>query len=99
GCADDQRIEVALGHQRAHAVELRVVAGPAHALNLQGHGRPDTVDDPAEPGAREGATRQDPLAVRGQHVLAGGYRSLGIPVEDGDQVGADELGGVDGDVS
>ena len=32
--ADDERVQVVLDHQRAHPVELRVVARPAHRLNL-----------------------------------------------------------------
>jgi hypothetical protein len=32
GGAHDQRVEVLLGHERANALELRVVARPAHSL-------------------------------------------------------------------
>ena len=32
GCAHDERIELLLGHQRAHALELGVVPGPAHSF-------------------------------------------------------------------
>src|SRR4029079_19058746 len=39
GRAHDERIEVALGHQRADALELRVVALPAHVQVASPHGR------------------------------------------------------------
>src|SRR5206468_6780240 len=34
GRADDERVDVLLGHQRADALELRVVARPAHPASL-----------------------------------------------------------------
>ena len=39
GRADDERVELVLGHQRANAVELRVVARPAHGASPRAHRR------------------------------------------------------------
>ncbi len=38
GRADDERVELVLGHERAHALELRVVARPAHQRTRGGAG-------------------------------------------------------------
>ena len=35
GRADDERVELVLGHERAHALELRVVPRPGHAAILR----------------------------------------------------------------
>ena len=37
GRADDERVQPAVAHQRAHAVELRVVARPGHACGASSH--------------------------------------------------------------
>ena len=40
GRAHDERVELVLGHERAHALELRVVARPAHQRTRGGAGSP-----------------------------------------------------------
>ena len=51
GRADDERVEPFLRHQRAHAVELRVVAGPAHD-DRHGPGAVSSADTCASVGYR-----------------------------------------------
>src|SRR5439155_3321833 len=82
GRAHDERVEVALRHQRANAVELRVVTGPAHEIVTvsahlgHGHVRIRSVPSPPREAGMKSPTQgwgYGPRGGRGGAGFSGSY--------------------------
>ena len=77
GRADDERVELRLGHERAHALELRVVPRPGHARPTSRPGRRARDDPPDRPelACRRQDVRVDSVSSDGETRRCAGVRN------------------------